>query len=155
MNLHHCSRGRALVTAIGLCAFLNLATAAEAPPASRTIPTGEEDALPAESAAAARAATSAATDQAQLEADLAEMTDESSEGLEAVRRADGILMVDLEGRFMSVAVATPSEDGGYATSCHTGDEGVAQAKHAHDVASGKAAKVTKPPKATQPQAEEK
>lgn len=154
MHLHHCSRGRALVTAIGLCALLNFATAAEAPPASRTIPTGEEDA-PAADAAAARAATSAATDQAQLEAELVEMTDESSEGLEAVRRADGTLMVDLEGRFQSVAVAASSEDGGYATSCHTGDEAVAHAKHAQDVASGKAPKATKPPKAAKPQAEEK
>lgn len=55
------------------------------------------------------------TPDAAAEAELEQMTNRSSVGLTVVTRADGTQVVDLEGRFMSVAVSTPS-----GASCHTG-----------------------------------
>ncbi len=80
-------------------------------------PTGEEDA-PQAAPAAARSALgtdSRAAESARLENDLVRMTSESSQGLVAVKQSDGSMRVDLEGRFMSVAVATPKSDGGVQT----------------------------------------
>jgi hypothetical protein len=98
------------------------------------IPTGAEDAP-----STARAA-SVSRQAEQLEQQLRAMTSESSEGLVPVTQANGTVTVDLEGRFMSVLVATPSEDGGAAVSCHTGHEALEAAEHAQHVAEGKAPK---------------
>jgi hypothetical protein len=107
----------------------------------KVLPTGAEDAA---TPAAARSAVAA--DALRIQQEVAAMTSRSSEGLKRVERADGVVMYDLQGRFMSVAIATPSDDGKYVVSCHTGEEAAAHAKHAQDVASGKApkAKAAKP-----------
>jgi hypothetical protein len=97
--------------------------------------TGEEDA-PQAAAAAARSALSTdsrSTDSARLESDLIRMTSESSTGLVAVKQSDGSMRVDLEGRFMSVAVATPKSDGGVEITCHTGQEALEKVKHAREL----------------------
>src|SRR5687768_16333183 len=46
------------------------------------------------------------------EARLEEMTSRSSEGLVEVQHADGSVSMDLQGRFMSVMLATPRATGG-------------------------------------------
>jgi hypothetical protein len=128
----------ALAVGVSTLTSAGITQAAEPASTAKVLPTGAED-TPA--AAARRAASS---EQQALQQELANAVSESSEGLKRVQRADGVVMVDLEGRFMSVAIATPSEDGGHAISCHTGDGALAHAKHAHDVASGKAPKAKKP-----------
>ena len=148
-----CSRGRLLSIAICAALSVSAAQAADKPEPNATqlpqqvAPTGEEDAV--QTAPAARAAASVAVSERQLlEAELIEMTDESDEGLDRVVLPDGTSMVDLEGRFMSVMVATPTEDGTVTISCHTGEDAVAHALHAHDVTTGTA----KPAKSDQPAA---
>ena len=106
----------------------------------QVIPTGAEDARPTENARAA-AAAAVNTQARSLEQELVRMTSESSEGLVAVQRVDSGVTVDLEGRFMSVLVATPTEDGGHAVSCYTGHDAVTQADRARDIATGKAPKL--------------
>lgn len=69
--------------------------------AHQVVPTGADDAAPAPDAAA--------------EAELDAMTSRSTAGLTVVTRPGGGAMVDLEGRFMSVAVAGPA-----GATCHTG-----------------------------------
>jgi hypothetical protein len=61
------------------------------------------------------------------EARLEQMTSRSSEGLVQVVHADGAVSMDLEGRFMSVMLATTNADGTHAVSCETGHEAL---KHA-------------------------
>jgi hypothetical protein len=122
--------------------------------AQQALPTGEEDAA-APAAAARSAASAAVSEQEQLQQKLQEMTSESTEGLELVLRPDGTRMMDLEGSFMSVAVATPAKNGGYVLSCQTGEAAVEHAKHAHDVELGKAPKVLVRPTKQQPALEEK
>jgi hypothetical protein len=61
------------------------------------------------------------------EARLEEMISRSSEGLVEVRHADGSVSMDLQGRFMSVMLATPSATGGLIASCHTGPEALKRA----------------------------
>jgi hypothetical protein len=79
----------------------------------QVVPTGAEDsALPA--------AADALAEQA-----LEQMTSRSTEGLQPVEHADGTISVDLEGRFMSIVVATPTASGGHSVSCATG-------RHARD-----------------------
>jgi hypothetical protein len=105
----------------------------------QVIPTGAEDVRPV---ANARAATAAASTEAKrLEQELVRMTTESSDGLVEVQRPDTGVTVDLEGRFMSVLVATPTEDGGQAVSCSTGQDALTQAQQAKLIAEGKAPKV--------------
>lgn len=116
--------------------------------AQQAVPTGAEDA-PASAAAARSAPKTAAAEQAQIEQTLAKMTRRSTEGLKVTTRPDGSRMMNLDGQFMSVAIATPTQDGGYEVSCDTGKSAVEHAKHAHDVATGKAPKTLK--RATQPQ----
>lgn len=131
------STGVFLATALALLA--PGAVAQEKPKTQRpqqVVPTGAEDA-PAAEPAAARAV------QGQLERQLEEMTSRSDEGLRLVKHPNGTQSVDLEGRFMSVAVATPALEGGHAVSCHVGKEAVAQAKHAEDVAAGRAPRASK------------
>jgi hypothetical protein len=84
------------------------------------------------------------------------MTSESDEGLTVEQRANGVEAVNLEGRFMSVAIATPAANGGYVLGCATGEDAVAHAKHAHAVEAGKEPKVLLRPTAKQqPVLEEK
>jgi hypothetical protein len=61
------------------------------------------------------------------EALLEQMTSRSSAGLVELVHGDGTVSMDLQGRFMSVMLATPTEDGGLAVSCETGPEAL---KHA-------------------------
>ena len=122
--------------------------------AQQALPTGEEDAA-APAAAARSAARAAVSEEQQLQQKLQHMTSESAEGLEVVLRPDGARMMDLEGQFMSVAIATPAKDGGYVLSCQTGESAVQHAKHAHDVELGKAPKVLTRPTKQQPALEEK
>ena len=121
--------------------------------AQQALPTGAEDA--AAPAAARSVAKSAATTQAQTDQALAKMTSRSTDGLKVTLRPDGSRMMNLDGQFMSVAVATPTKDGGYEVSCSEGESAVAHAKHAHDVATGKAPKTLMRPTKQQPALEEK
>lgn len=120
--------------------------------AQQAQPTGEEDAVAAHAVAArsvAKAAAPAATD-------LAKMTRESVEGKKITTRPDGSRMIDLEGEYLSVAIATPAANGGYVLSCQTGESAVEHAKHAHDVEVGKAPKtLLRPTEKKQPVLEEK
>lgn len=122
--------------------------------AQQALPTGAEDAA-APAAAARSAANAAATEQVQTEQALAKMTRRSTEGLKVEQRPDGSRMMNLDGQFMSVAIATPTKDGGYAVACETGESAVAHAKHAHDVATGKAPKTLTRATKRQPALEEK
>jgi hypothetical protein len=121
--------------------------------AQTKLPTGEEDA--AAPAAARSLARSAPTEQQQLEQKLLKMTSESSEGLKVEQRADGSKMINLDGQFMSVAIATPAKNGGYVLGCQTGEGAVEHAKHAHDVETGKAPKTLNRATKQQPALEEK
>ncbi|HKU17317.1 MAG TPA: hypothetical protein VJQ52_23185 [Steroidobacteraceae bacterium] len=56
---------------------------------------------------------------------------------------------------MSVAIATPTKDGGYSVTCETGESAVAHAKHAQDVIAGKAPKTLTRATKQQPALEEK
>ena len=122
--------------------------------AQQALPTGAEDA-PASAAAARSAAKADTTSQAQVEKTLAKMTRRSTEGLKVSQRPDGSRVMNLDGQFMSVAIATPTKDGGYEVSCDTGKAAVEHAKHAHDVATGKAPKTLTQPAKQQPALEEK
>jgi hypothetical protein len=122
--------------------------------AQQALPTGAEDA-PASAAAARSAAKVGATEQAQIERTLAKMTSRSTEGLKVTQRPDGSRMMNLDGQFMSVAIATPTKDGGFEVSCDTGKSAVEHAKHAHDVATGKAPKTLTRAAKPQPALEEK
>lgn len=85
------------------------------------VPTGADDApgAPAPDAAA----------EAELEA----MTSRSAVGLTSTPLVGGGVMLDLDGRFMNVALAT---EGG--TTCHTGATAVAKSKAARKRTKGKA-----------------
>jgi len=152
----------ALAVGIGLSSGAALAQdkAAAKVQLPQQIQTGEqdaatEDAAAAPAVAARSAARTAAPTREQLEQQLLEMTSESSEGLTIEKRADGTEAVNLEGRFMSVMIATPAANGGYVLECQTGDGAVAHAKHAHDVEIGKAPKLLLRPTQQQPALEEK
>jgi hypothetical protein len=116
-------------------ALLSLAVAGAAgaaEPAKKTtqlpnqvIPTDAEAAAPAIAARTTLAARSASQPSAdQLEAQLRHMTSESSEGLVAVRKQGKSRQVNLDGRFMSVAVARQTTDGATEVSCLTGQDAV-------------------------------
>ena len=140
----------ALVT-LGACLASSSAIAQTAPASAakvrtpqfrlpqQVLPTGEEDARALRLATSSSAAAAAERAEARnLEAELRYMTSESTEGLVYDQRSDGTISVDLQGRFMSVAIATPTEDGGYLVSCHTGEDAVTHAMKAADIAAGKA-----------------
>ena len=137
-----------LALALGMSSLTGTALAQQA------LPTGEEDTA-APAAAARSTASAAVNEQEQLQQELQDMTSESTEGLEVVLRPDGARMMDLEGQFMSVAIATPAKNGGYVLSCQTGESAVEHAKHARDVELGKAPKVLTRPAKQQPALEEK
>jgi len=113
--------------------------------------TGASDAAAAPAAApAARslaAARSSAPSAEELDAKLAASTSESSAGLRKTVTVSGATKVDLEGRFMSVMVATPTADGGYEVSCYTGEGAAEHARHAKAIAEGK---LPKPERTVQP-----
>ena|SRR5688572_23458442 len=144
-----------LAFAVGTSLMGGAALAQDKAAASIQLPdqvaTGEEDA--AAPAARSALARSAAPTREQLEQQLLEMASESSEGLTTERLANGSEAVDLEGRFMSVVIATPAKDGGHVLACDTGEGAVEHAKHAHDVQIGKAPKVLS--RVQQPVLEEK
>jgi hypothetical protein len=104
----------------------------------QVLPTGAEDAAAA--APAARMAVASVSSDELID-QLIESTSESDEGLVIVDLPSGGQMIDLQGRFMTVMVATPTDDGGVVVGCHTGHDAVEHAKHAHAVADGKAAPV--------------
>jgi hypothetical protein len=137
-----------LALALGIASLGGTAVAQQA------LPTGEGDAA-APAAAARSAAKAAVTDEQQAEQKLQAMTKQSTDGLKVVLRPDGSRMINLEGQFMSVAVATPAKNGGYVLSCQTGESAVEHAKHAHDVETGKAPKVLNRPAKQTPALEEK
>jgi hypothetical protein len=137
-----------------LALALGAASLAGTAVAQQALPTGAEDAA-APAAAARSVAKSAASTQAQSDQALAKMTSRSTEGLKVTARPDGSRMMNLDGQFMSVAIATPTKDGGYVVSCDEGESAVAHAKHAHDVATGKAPKTLTRPTKQQPALEEK
>jgi hypothetical protein len=130
-----CTRVAAI--ALGACALAS----AQAADSVKVLPTGAEDA-----AAPAAARSAVAADALRIQQEVAAMTSRSSEGLKRVERADGVVAYDLQGRFQSVAIATQTEDGKLAVTCHTGEDANAHVKHTHDVASGRApkAKAAKP-----------
>ncbi|HKU88930.1 MAG TPA: hypothetical protein VJP84_04015 [Steroidobacteraceae bacterium] len=110
--------------------------------------TGASDAAaaPAAAAPAARslaAAKSSAPSADELNAQLAASTSESSAGLRKTVTVGGGTRVDLEGRFMSVMVATPTADGGYEVGCYTGEGAAEHAKHAQAISAGKLPKPEK------------
>jgi hypothetical protein len=61
------------------------------------------------------------------EAALEQMTSRSSEGLRVVQHDNGMVSVDLEGRFMNVMVATRNADGTPTFSCLAGSQASKQA----------------------------
>lgn len=124
--------------------------------AQQALPTGAEDAAEASAAAARSVAKAAPTEKQVQEQALAKMTRESAEGKKVTTRADGSRMIDLDGEYLSVAIATPAANGGYVLSCQAGESAVQHAKHAHDVQVGKAPKtLLRPTAKQQPVLEEK
>lgn len=121
--------------------------------AQQALPTGAEDA--AAPAAARSAARAAVSEEQQAAQKLEAMTKQSTDGLKVTQRPDGSRMINLEGQFMSVAVATPAKDGGYVLSCNTGESAVEHAKHARDVETGKAPKTLTRTAKQKPALEEK
>ena len=93
--------------------------------------TGAEDAAAGASAAARRR-------EQKLEQELAAMTSRSDKGLRIVKHSNGTETVYLQGRFMSVAVATPQDGGGEAVSCQIGSEAVESARRTRPAAKANA-----------------
>ena len=101
----------ALAVGLGLMSGAALAqekAAAKVQLPQQVLPTGAEDAVAAPAVAARSLARSAAPSQEELIQQLVKMTSESDEGLTVEQRANGVEAVNLEGRFMSVAIATPT-----------------------------------------------
>jgi hypothetical protein len=71
--------------------------------------------------------TPVTVDQAEGEALLDRMISRSSEGLVEVVHPNGSVSMDLQGRFMSVMLATPLNGGGHSAACVVGHEAL---KHA-------------------------
>jgi hypothetical protein len=148
----------ALAVGIGLSSGAALAqdkASAKIQLPQQVVPTGEEDAAAPAVEARSLVARSAAPTREQLVEQLLDMTSESSEGLTSETRADGTRALNLEGTYMSVAIATPAANGGYVLGCATGESAVEHAKHAHDVEAGKAPKTLLRATKQQPALEEK
>lgn len=134
---------------VAICALLSAGAAqtADKPAASATqlprqvLPTGAEDAQAAAAAAApaARFAVSAASETELLDAELLNITSESDEGLVEVTLPDGSTMVDLEGRFQSVAMATKTAEGDTTVGCFTGKDALEHAHLAREIVTAQAA----------------
>jgi hypothetical protein len=126
---------------------LTLSAVVHAQPGAKTqapdqVLTGESDSAAAASAAAPAArstvaAKTSAPSADELNAKLAASTSESSSGLRKTVTLSGGTKVDLDGRFMSVMVATPTADGGYEVNCYTGEGAAEHAKHSQLIAEGK------------------
>ena len=86
---------------------------------SQVHPTGKEDAPGVPSA-----------EELQLDAELEQMVSRSSEGLQKVVHADGMVSVDLEGRFMHVSVAGAGHDGKAHANCVSSAHALAKARKA-------------------------
>ncbi|MEP6819057.1 MAG: hypothetical protein ABJA18_05950 [bacterium] len=61
----------------------------------------------------------------RLAADLKQLVNQSTDGLQSVRHADGSVSMDLQGRFQNVAVAKLDEDGKLTQSCVDNPESAA------------------------------
>jgi hypothetical protein len=99
---------------------------------NQVIPTDADVSAAPAAAAAARTTLARTVSQPsaeQLETQLRHMTSESAEGLVAVRKAGKSRQVNLDDRFMSVAVARQTTDGDTEVSCLTGEDAV-KAVHA-------------------------
>jgi hypothetical protein len=136
--------------------FLTVAaTASAADPGKKVqkpdqVLTGAADAAATAAASAAHSAARARTSTPsaeELDARLAASTSESSAGLRRTATVGGGTRVDLDGRFMSVMVATPTADGGYELNCYTGEGAAEHAKHSKLIAEDK---LPKPEKSSQP-----
>lgn len=129
--------GSALLT-FATTGLVQAQEAIEQPPNTQlprqTIPTGAEDAP--QQSSIARKAVATAADPQKLERELVRMTSESDQGLVTVKQADNSVRVNLDDRFMSVLVATPTSDGGSEVSCHTGKEALDAVKQAQQVSAG-------------------
>lgn len=90
----------------------------------------------------AEPATPVTDTQASGEALLEQMTSRSGEGLVEVVNPNGAVSMDLQGRFMSVMVATLKADGTSEVSCETGPEALT-----HATAAAAPKKRTAPPTA--------
>jgi hypothetical protein len=107
---------------VGLALGLGIAPVVRADPPAKAKkqkprqvhPTGKEDAAPPSAADVA------------AEEKLEQMTSRSAEGLTPVQHADGMISLDLEGRFMHVMKAVPDGKGGTRLVC-TGDHSKLQA----------------------------
>lgn len=139
--------------ALGITSTLLLSGAAAAqdtaPQAAATqlpqqvLPTGEEDAVQIRvESFAARAAQEA---RQSAEQRLRQMTNDSPEGLETVRKPDGTIGMNLDGRYMHVMVAEPTEDGHFVASCHTGKEALSEVHRAQEMTAGKLPKLKAAP----------
>lgn len=149
---------RPLALALGLSALVSAGTAladeqvvlpenTQLP--QQVLPTGAEDAPAVQDARLAVPLSTlgeAAQSEAELTSQLIEMTSESDDGLVVVTLPDGSKSVDLQGRFMSVAMAGKDADGNPIVVCHTGHDAVAHAKEAAAIAEqmAKAAAAAKP-----------
>jgi hypothetical protein len=67
------------------------------------------------------------------EALLEQMTSRSSAGLTLVQHDNGMLSMDLQGRFMNAMIAVRNPDGTYSLSCTSGDQARRQATPASQV----------------------
>ena len=121
MKLNPRVLGTLLLTAFGVLTVGSVADAQTRKQRPRqVVPTGEEDA-PKSAADGQR--------ERQLEQELARMTSQSDEGLVVVKRDNGTETIDLQGRFMSIAVAVENPEGGYDASCHESTQAVEKARH--------------------------
>jgi hypothetical protein len=135
---------RPLAIALGLSAFAATALADEQAVLpentqlpQQVLPTGAEDAAAAQDARLAvplSSLGSSAESEAELTGKLIEMTSESDDGLVIVTLPDGSKSVDLQGRFMSVAMAGKDADGNPTVVCYTGHDAVEHAKEAEAIA---------------------
>jgi hypothetical protein len=126
--------------ALGITSALLLSgvAAAQEQLPQQLLPTGEEDAPARAEAFAAHAAQES---RQSAEQRLRAMVDDSPEGLETVHKPDGTVGVNIAGRFMHVMVATPTEDGRYVSSCHTGEEALSHVHRAQEMSAGKLPKL--------------
>ncbi len=119
-------------------ALLGVESSADAKPKKprpqQVAPTGAED------------RPSAAPENPAVEAALDAMTSRSSEGLVQMHHGDGTVSMDLEGRFMHVVFAAPT-DGAPTLACHTGDEARVQARTTKVRTTGKARTTARKPAA--------
>ena len=96
----------------------------------QVVPTGAEDAGAPPSAA-----------EAEGDANLEQMLDRSTEGLQVIRLDNGVELVDLEGRFMHVSTVLTRGDGSSVKSCVSSKVDLQKAKAAARASKKPAARV--------------